>query len=325
MPQSSVGGAGETSRIAAAICTYQRYDLLPDAIESILRQSLSRSQYCIVVIDNSPDAGISTDCSRRWTNERNFRWIQTSVAGLSHARNLAAAAAGEVPLVAFLDDDAVADEGWLEALLEAFEHLGPEAYVVGGRVRPRFGAPPPPWLDGSLLTYLSVCDLGATTRFLQPDEWVVGANIGYRTKRLLEVGGFNVALGRVGSGASLMSNDETELAERLRALGGRTGYAPNAEVIHFVPAERLTQEWFRRRIAWQAVSDFVRAPVAMQTGAGAAWVRLKDYLAACRPADRTVRGLVIPQENSEQFKHQMSAVYETIVALLAGQAEADAD
>ena len=310
--------------VTAAICTYQRYDMLGDAIASLLRQSMPPECYRIVVVDNSPNPALSQEAAGRWRGQTNLRWIHEQTAGLSHARN-AAIAAADTPFIAFLDDDAVACDDWLEAVLEAFERLGPAAHVIGGRVRPRFGAPRPEWLSERLQAYLSVCDLGDKTRLLRPGEWVVGANISYRTERLRAVGGFSTALGRVGGGAALMSNDETELEDRLRAQGGQTGYTPRAEVEHFVPADRLTQDWFRRRVAWQAVSDFVHSPLRMQEAAGEAWERLKGYLASCPPADRTMRALAIPQESAEQFGYQMSAVYETIVALLSGQADADAD
>jgi GT2 family glycosyltransferase len=315
---------GDRALVTAAICTYQRYDLLGDAIVSLLRQSMTPDQYRIVVVDNSPDAAYSLDWAQRWNNESNLLWIHEKTAGLSHARNVATAVA-ETPVIAFLDDDAVACNDWLAAVLESFEWLGPEAHVVGGRVRPRFGAPRPGWLNDQMLSYLSVCDLGDEIRMLRPGEWVVGANISYRTERLREVGGFSEAFGRVGGGAALMSNDETELQDRIRANGGATGYAPRADVEHFVPADRLTQDWFRRRIAWQAVSDFMQSPKTMHAGAADAWVRLKNYLASCPPADRTMRALAIPQADPGQFAYQMSAIYETIVTLLSGQAEADAD
>ena len=54
--------------ITAAVCTYDRYDLLPKAIDSLTRQSLNSSQYRILVIDNSPDhqrAQASANGSRR--------------------------------------------------------------------------------------------------------------------------------------------------------------------------------------------------------------------------------------------------------------------
>lgn len=308
--------------ITVAICTHRRYDLLGEAVELLLGQSLPPDRYRIIVVDNAPDPEAGKQAARRWRGVANLTWIEEPVAGLSRARN-ASLAATDTPLLAFLDDDAVACPTWLASKIAAFGQFGPTVHAVGGRVRPRFGAPRPAWLNDNMLAYLSVLDLGEQTRLLRPGEWVVGANISYRTEQLRQAGGFSTALGRVGSGAALMSNEETELADRIGAAGGLVGYAPDAEVEHFVPADRLSQDWFRRRIAWQAVSDFVRSPEVMRAAAPDAWQRVKTFLAACPPADRTLRALALPQAESRIFGHQMSAVYETIVALLSGVPEPD--
>jgi len=308
--------------ITAAICTFQRYDLLSEAINSLARQSLGRNDYRIIVVDNSPDGERSLSQARRYRKIRNLTWLHEPIPGLSHARNVAIANT-ETPVISFLDDDAVACDGWLAAKLRAFDALGPDVHVVGGRVRPRFGAARPPWVTDKMLAYLSVLDLGEQTRLLHPGEWVVGANISYRTGKLRAAGGFSTALGRVGAGASLMSNDETELASRLAAAGGLTGYSPDAEVEHYVPSNRLTQEWFRRRMAWQAVSDYVSAPERMRDAAPDAWLRMKGFLAACPPADRSVRALALAQADPGMFSYQMSAVYEAVIALLSGTSEPD--
>ena len=106
--------------ITAAICTYQRYDMAAEAVTSLLCQSLPPDRYRIVVVDNSPDAALSQDASEPWRDESNLLWIHEKTAGLSHARNVAIAAAA-TPLIAFLDDDAVACHDWLEAVLECFK------------------------------------------------------------------------------------------------------------------------------------------------------------------------------------------------------------
>jgi hypothetical protein len=68
------------------------------------------------------------------------------------------------------------------------------------------------------------------------------------------------SLGRIGSDFSLLSNDESEVTERIRAMGRISMYAPAATVEHVIDPARLTREWFRRRPAWQAVSDFIQDP-----------------------------------------------------------------
>ena len=303
--------------VNVVICTYSRYDLLDQALASVLAQSLPPNDFQLTVIDNSPDATRSREMSHRWRGTPRLLWHHSAVPGLSRARNLCLEAT-TAPLVAFIDDDAIADEDWLSHLVAAFEQLGPRAHAIGGRVRPRFDQPRPAWLSDDMLAYLSVCDLGEETRFIRPEEWVVGANLCYRTAAVKEAGGFDVALGRVGGGAALMSNDETDVRDRLSARGGMTGYCPGAQVEHRVIPDRLRQSWFRKRIAWQAVSDYVGAQDAMQAGAVGAWDRTKRFLAGCAPADRTLRGLALAHTDQAMFAAQMRATYDAVHAILAG-------
>ena len=78
------------------------------------------------------------------------------------------------------------------------------------------------------------------------------------------------------------------------------------------------------REALAAVLDN-RTLAEMRAAAELSWERLKGYLASCPPADRTMRALVIPQATPGGLAYQLSAVYETLVVLLSGQAEADVD
>ena len=50
-------GSAEQGEVAlsAVICTYNRYDLLPEAIESLVEQDLPAGSLEIIVVDNSPD------------------------------------------------------------------------------------------------------------------------------------------------------------------------------------------------------------------------------------------------------------------------------
>lgn len=306
--------------ITAAICTYERYGLLEGALRSVAGQRMPPGAFELLVIDNTPAAAASAAERDRHAGIANLRWVHEPVAGLSHARNVAVRLA-RAPLIAFLDDDAVADADWLAALVRAFDSMGEGVGVIGGRVRPRWVAPRPAWLSDDLLGYLSVVDLGEELRPLRVGEWVAGANIAYRVEALREVGGFSPALGRVGAGIALMSNDEIELGDRLEAAGWATAYAPGAAVEHLIDPSRATQAWFRRRIAWQAVSDFVRAPAAAAAGGPAAWDALKHWFAHRHPVDRTVRALAMPQEGAGDLRWQMSAIYNSVTCLLGAVEE----
>lgn len=309
-------------RISAAICTHDRYDLLPGALESALAQTLPAGDFEVIVVDNSPDAARSAREAAPFADRSALRWYHEARPGLSNARNVAARYA-RAPLIAYLDDDARADPGWLAAIADCFDAYGADLKVVGGRIRPWWGAPRPDWLPDEMLGDITVVDLGPERRLLEENEWVAGANIAFRLDALSLAGGFDTSLGRNGGGASLLSAEETAVTDRIRALGGLVAYEPAAGVDHWVDPERLTQRWFRRRAAWQAVSDYLRDPRARMAQRDQAWEAVKRYLLTRNPADRTLRGLALEQERAAEFRWQVGAVYNAVTALLAGLDERD--
>ncbi len=240
---------------SAVICTYNRYDLLPRAIESLQAQTLPASEFDIWVIDNSPDSDARKASAARWGGIAGLTYATTDRPGLSNARNLAVQyAKGDV--IVYMDDDAVASPDLLSAYKTALGILGAKTAVIGGKVIPEFETPRPAWLDDRLLPFLSVCDFGDLTKNLTGSDEPVGANIAFRKSVLMQSGGFNPALGRSGSDAyTLLSGEESDCLRRIKSMGYDIGYAPVASATHRIPASRLTHAWFRKRSAWQATSD----------------------------------------------------------------------
>src|SRR5215212_4936615 len=68
--------------------------------------------------------------------------------GLSRARNRALESVDRV--VAFVDDDAVVADGWWEALRRHWAEAPADVACIGGPIRPRFAAPPPPWFSDGI-------------------------------------------------------------------------------------------------------------------------------------------------------------------------------
>ncbi|HLY55968.1 MAG TPA: glycosyltransferase family 2 protein, partial [Stellaceae bacterium] len=169
------------ARITVSICTYDRYDVLPKAIESVAGQSLSRDRYRILVVDNSPDRRKAEAFGHRFETLPNLSYVTEATPGLSNARNLSARIC-DTPFVAFMDDDAIAAPDWLAEVLTAFEQFGASAMVVGGRVDPLWETPRPPWLHDALLGNVSVVDWGGETRAAAAHEWLAGTNISFRTE-----------------------------------------------------------------------------------------------------------------------------------------------
>ncbi|MBV9734810.1 MAG: glycosyltransferase [Acidisphaera sp.] len=301
--------------ISAAICTYERYDSLGRGLAALARQTLPPRHYEVIVIDNSPEAATSARYRRVVRRPRGLRWFHLPEPGLARARNLAVQQA-RAPLLAFIDDDAIAPPRWLAALLEGFAAFGEDVHMIGGPVRPRWATPRPAWLADGLLGYLSLIERGRRRRVLGPDEWVAGTNVAYRLERLRAAGGFATALGRIGPGV-LLSNEETELARRMAAAGGRTGWVPKAAVRHCIDAARLDRSWFRRRAAWQAVSDFMQHPQHFTRDSAASWGEAERFL-DYHCATNGVHALARDEQDAAMFHWQVSAIYHLTLCMLGG-------
>src|SRR3954447_9604247 len=90
--------------------------------------------------------------------------LSEPAAGLSRARNRALWWAGEADVLAFVDDDAVVEAGWYEALQRRWNEAPPEVACIGGPIRPRYAVPPPPWFSDGIAHALTLLDRGASVR-----------------------------------------------------------------------------------------------------------------------------------------------------------------
>lgn len=115
--------------LTVAICTRDRPEELRRALASLAAQIQPPAE--VLVIDNAPSDGRTRELVERGLpGLSGLRYLEEPARGLDFARNRALAAAlGDV--VAFLDDDAVAEPGWTRALLEPFQKDLKVAAVTG--------------------------------------------------------------------------------------------------------------------------------------------------------------------------------------------------
>lgn len=125
LPGKSTHPAPYRPMVSVVICTRDRLPLLGLCIDAVRRQRYPALE--ILVVDNSPGGSACDLCI-----ERGVRRIHVPVPGLTRARNIGAMHA-QGDLVAYIDDDAIVEERWLDALVAAF--ADPATDAVTGRVR----------------------------------------------------------------------------------------------------------------------------------------------------------------------------------------------
>lgn len=245
-----------TLPISVAICTHNRSRYLALALAGLQQQSLPPAQFEILVVDNC-----STDDTRHVVDglrQRlpHLRYVHEARLGLSYARNTAMHEA-HGRYLAYLDDDAIPEPQWLQALLAAFNvQAGQRVACVGGRIDPIWEVPRPDWMPDELLDYLTVVDWGSSGLALTPQRrYVAGANVAFELSALRAVGGFDRTLTR--TGANLVSHDEILVERRLAAQGLAVYYEHEAAVRHHIPAGRATKQWLCARVHADGYSDAV--------------------------------------------------------------------
>lgn len=274
-PDSVRAPSGEQLSATVVICAYtvSRWDLTRSAVASALRQAPPPAEV-LVVIDHNAELAVLARQELAGVTVLD----STGTPGLSGARNTGLQAASQ-PVTVFLDDDAEARPGWLASLLAPYQ----DAQVVasGGEVNPRWSAARrPPWLPPEFDWVVGCSYVGLPTSagiVRNP----IGANMSVRTQLALDVGGFDGAIGRVGTRPR--GCEETELAIRLTAAasGSKVMYVPSAAVDHYVPPERVKVGYFLRRCWHEGQS---KAAVVRSVGASAGLERERRQAAVVIPA-----------------------------------------
>lgn len=239
--------------ITVAICTYRRYDLLPRALEALERQTIDPRTFEVLVVDNTDDVELRQSFAATLAGRQGVSVMFSDPPGLSRARNLALERC-RTRYIAFIDDDAVPDSGWLDALVAGFQVSG--AAVVAGPIDPEWPVARPDWVPDKYIACLTVLDYGPQSRALGEFEFAYGTNMAFETQMLRSAGGFDASLGRTGA-KTLVSDEEIQIQLELRRRGARTWYASDARVRHLVHANRVRRNYFRSRMAWQAVSTLL--------------------------------------------------------------------
>ena len=242
-------GAGVPA-VSVVIPTFNRATLLGETLDSLAgMKPQSISDWEVLVVDNnSTDETAAVVQSRQAAFPVPLRYEFEAAQGRSNALNRGIVVTS-APVLAFIDDDVVVAERWLDEA--AGPLIDPDSGIdyTGGPVHPIWEAARPRWLSptqADLWGAIAILDYGAEPFVFEERRRVpLGANMAVRRALVDRIGGFSPRLGR-SSGTQILGQEVPEFLARARAVNGRGRYVPGMLVRHHVPARRLTKTYFRR-------------------------------------------------------------------------------
>lgn len=244
--------------VSAVVCCRdnRRFPDLLEAVTSLTNQCCDGDEV-VVVVDHNP--GLLTRATAALPEARVI--ANSNRDGLSGARN-AGIEATHGAYVVFLDDDAVADAGMIEAMRDVFRRDATVAGVAGWIV--------PLWLGGRPAWFPSefLWVLGCSYAGLEPGPVrnVIGASMAVRRSVFETVGAFASEIGR-GKGRLPLGCEETELCIRTaKAIPGAIFVlAAAASCGHKVPASRATWRYLVTRCYAEGISKAALAALSIGT------------------------------------------------------------
>ncbi len=237
--------------VSVVICGYteERYGNIVDAVESVQRQTRPAAEI-IVVIDYNPQLLLRV-------RERlpQITVVENSdIKGIAGARNTGGLLATS-PLIAYLDDDAIAAPDWLEKLCSRFD----DALVlgVGGKLTPLWSGRRPDWFPEEFYWVFGCSYLKSMQQKVARIRNPIAANMAVRKEVFNAIGGFRNDTGRIG--ARPTGCEETEFAIRARQQHpqGFFLFMPQAVVLHRVPIKRTKWKYFCTRCYSEGLSKAV--------------------------------------------------------------------
>jgi GT2 family glycosyltransferase len=223
--------------VSVIVCTRDRAAMLIPCLDRLAAVDYPDVEF--IIVDNAP----SDDSTRRVVQDLSardprFRYEREDRPGLSYARNRGLAAAGGT-YVAYTDDDVSVDRHWVHGIVKGF-HRRPDVRCVTGLVcTAAITNEAEAYFDARTTSWSTRCapqvfDLSPASRsnVLYPYSAGVfgtGASFGFVRRDLVELGGFDQALG---AGTVTRGGEDLDVFVRVLRAGGAIAYEPSALVWH---------------------------------------------------------------------------------------------
>lgn len=248
--------------VSVVICTHNRARLLRDVLVSLEQISLPAGCRAEVVVVDNAGSDDTPAVITEFQDATQFRIKHLFEAriGKTHALNAAIpAAAGEV--LAFIDDDHIVHEGYLEAVCRAARE-NPAFSLFCGRILPNWDGSEPAWVHDDTVYPIRPFpiphfDLGSETVEVEPEKgmFIPGAgNLAVRKSVFEKVGLFSEVLGP--KGHNLAGGEDIEFVKRALRGGERLLYVPEILQYHQVERSKLEFSYLVKKAYLRSMASY---------------------------------------------------------------------
>lgn len=254
------------SELVVVICTYDNPAMLVRVLAALGRQTADGGRWSVLVVNNNSGTETQQVLAQDLVRAAvpGLQVVDEPTQGLTPAR-LRGVRETTAPWIAFVDDDCIVDDVWIEEAL-AFIDAHPECGGFGGRVTPTYVEEPPEVLKDRGWAFAEQ-DLGDDVVAV---DCLVGAGM-VLNRAALDESGWSAApffADRVGQ--KLVSGGDVEIALRVAGTGRLLWYVPGCRLQHIIPARRTTMQYLVRMTKGLGVS-FSLAQALTWRGSRAKW------------------------------------------------------
>lgn len=234
--------------ISVIICCYNSAKRIPDTLKHLSRQQVltNFSWEIILVNNNSNDATVEV-AEREWLSYNSnisFKIINVPEPGKSNAIR-AGVFEAKFKYSIICDDDNWLNPDYLEIafnIMEDNDQIG----MLGGQGIAVCEIPPPEWFESKKDSY-AIGEQGLKSGNITSRLYLWGAGVIFRTNVLIQIYSSGIkSLLSCRKGNELTSGGDSEISAWFILLGYKLWYDSKLIFKHFIPKERLTEDYIIR-------------------------------------------------------------------------------
>lgn len=247
-------------RLSVIIPTLNRASLLRHTLASIKKQTLPKTEFEIIVVDNGSTDNTMQICQEYEKENGNLVYIYDNHVGLHNGRNRGFKES-RADILVYADDDIEAGTEWLETIDRGFKD--DSVFLIGGNNYPIYETNKPPWFN-RLWVYdhvsrcqvnqiFSVVIIGNYPRIIDP-YMVFGCNYAVRKSVVKAAGGFHPD-GVPDNYLRYRGDGETYISEFIKKKKMKTMFYPGASIGHRITQSKMTKDYVKKVAFRSGISD----------------------------------------------------------------------